>query len=430
MIDSKGMPLEGPAMRSSGAATGTPSRMPARSISTTTGPTTATTTSASADPRTSCLDAGYGHGRPILGRDIPGARAPKARPQAQPGTAAGATAAAAEHGSDFQRLTALGNLHACWLKARRNKGNRERIQRFAEDPLRYLTMIQERLRDRAYTFGPYRSFTVREKKFRDVVDAPIKDRVVHWMLYDYLLPIWQPRFIHDTYGNLPGRGTHAAVRRLADFCRSPSCRWALQLDISKYFYSVPHDKLKERSLRYIGDHDLRRLMVDLIDSWRTDHRFDELFPADSAYRQTAAKGMPIGNLSSQLFANIYLNDFDHWVKETLRVRHYLRYVDDMVFLGESREVVLAITEQIVQRLAADGLTVHPKKVRLAPAAAGIPWLGYVVWPGHVSTGRYGRQRYHHRLRQHETGGYDRSESLNSYRAMLKHTGATRHRRVA
>lgn len=425
MIDNKGISLEGPAMRSSGVATGTPSRMPARSISTTTGPTTATTTSASADPRNSCLDAGYGHGRPILGRDIPGATAPKARQQAQPGTAAGATAAAAEHGSDFQRLTALDNLHACWLKARKNKGDRERIQRFAEDPLRYLSMIRERLRSRSYTFGPYRSFTIREKKFRDVVDAPMKDRVVHWMLYDYMLPIWQPRFIHDTYGNLPGRGTHAAVRRLADFCRSPACRWALQIDLSKYFYSVPHDKLKARALRYIGDHDLRQLLVNLIDSWRTDHRFDHLFPADSAYRQTAAKGMPIGNLSSQLFANLYLNDFDHWVKETLRVKSYLRYVDDMVFLGESREELGAISDQIIARLAADGLTVHPKKIRLAPVSAGIPWLGYVVWPSHVSAGRYVRGRYHRRLRQHEIGGFDRTESLTSYRALLKHTGSRR-----
>lgn len=384
--------------------------------------------SASADPRKPCLDAGHGHVRPILGRDIPGAPAPKARPQAQPGTAAGATAAAAEHGSEFLRLTALENLYACWLKARRNKGRRERIQRFAEDPLNYLLIIQDRLRSRRYTFGPYRSFTVREKKFRDVVDAPIKDRVVHWMLYDTLLPIWQPRFIHDTYGNLPGRGTHAAVRRLADFCRTPVCRWVLQLDISKYFYSVPHERMKARALRYLGDHDLRQLLLKLIDSWRTDDRFDHLFPADSAYRCNPAKGMPIGNLSSQLFANIYLNDFDHWVKETLRVRHYLRYVDDMVFLGESREALISLSEQLVQRLAEEGLTVHPGKIRLAPVAAGVPWLGYVVWPGHVSAGRYVRQRYHHRLRQHENGGYDRTESLNSYLATLSHTGSTRHRK--
>lgn len=399
--------------------------MPARSTSTTTGPTTATTTSASADPRISRPDAGCGRGGLLLGREIPGASAPKARPQAQPGTAAEAPAAAAEHGSDFQSLTSLGNLYACWLSARRNKGGRERIQRFAEDPLHYLSLIQARLRSRSYTFGPYRSFTVREKKFRHVIDAPMKDRIVHWMLYDYLLPIWQPRFICDTYGNLPAKGSHAAIRRLADFCRRPAAQWALQADISKYFYSVGHDLLKARALRYVGDHDIRQLLVALIDSWRTDGRYDDLFPADSAYRKTVAKGMPIGNLSSQLFANIFLNDFDHWVKEGLRVRRYIRYVDDMVFVTETREEAQAICEQIVARLAADGLTVHPRKIRIAPIAAGIPFLGYVVWPNHVSAGRYLRRRYLQRLRQHETGGYDRSESLESYQAMFGHTGATR-----
>lgn len=425
MMFNEGMFLEGPAMRSSGAATGTPSRMPARSISTTTGPTTATTTSASADPRIHGLDAGHAHGKLLLGRNLPEAIASKARQHAQPGTATEPAGTVAEHGSDFYNLTTLVNLHACWLKARRNKGNRERIQRFAQDPLHYLSIIQDRLRSRAYSFGPYRSFTVREKKFRFVIDAPMKDRIVHWMLYEYMLPIWQPRFIHDTYGNLPGRGTLAAINRLADFCRRPASRWVLQLDISKYFYSVGHDLLKARALRYIGDHDVRQLVIALIDSWSTDDRYDDLFPADSPYRKTAAKGMPVGNLPSQLFANIFLNEFDHWVKETLRVRHYIRYVDDILVVGESKEAVEEIGLAMVAKLSADGLTIHPKKIRLAPLAAGIPFLGYVVWPNHISAGRYVRSRFLHRLRQHETGGYDRSESLQSYRAMLGHTGATR-----
>jgi len=331
----------------------------------------------------------------------------------------------AERGElSFQTLTALDNLNTCWQQAKRNKGSRVRIQRFAEDPLHYLTTIQQRLRDRAYSFGPYKTFTVREKKFRDVVDAPMKDRIVHWMVYQTLLPIWMPRFIHDTFGNLPGRGTHAAVQRLADFSRSPSSVWVLQIDISKYFYSIPHDQLKARVLRYIGDHDLRQLLAALIDSWKTDDRYDDLFTPESAFRRTAAKGMPIGNLSSQLFANIYLNDFDHWVKETLRVQRYLRYVDDMVFLGESREDLLGIQSAVVARLDSEGLTVHPKKVRLAPVAAGVPWLGYVVWPNHVCVGRYIRHRYHQRLRQHESGVRDRSEALNSYHAMFRYTGAS------
>lgn len=333
-----------------------------------------------------------------------------------------ATAAAAEHGSDFLRLTSLDNLYDCWLNARRNKGRRERIQRFADDPLRHLALIQERLRARAYAFGPYRSFTVREKKFRHVIDAPMKDRIVHWALYDYLLPIWLPRFIHDTYGNLPGRGSHAAVRRLADFCRRPAARWVLQIDISKYFYSVPHDRLKACALSHVGDHEIRQLLCALIDSWRTDDRYDDLFPVGGAYRSTPAKGMPIGNLPSQLLANMFLNPFDHWVKETVRVKHYIRYVDDMVFLTETREEAQALCAQVIAQLAHLGLTVHPKKIRIAPASAGIPFLGYVVWPSHVSAGRYLRHRYHTRLRQHEVGGQDRSEAIRAYRAALAHTG--------
>lgn len=328
--------------------------------------------------------------------------------------------------SDFHGLTSLDSLLTCWGKASQAKMHSLRVQRFAADPLHYLSLIQQRLRDRCYTFGPYRSFTVREKKFRHVIDAPMKDRVVHWMLYRYLLPIWLPRFIHDTYGNLPGRGTHAAVRRLTDFARCPANTWVLQIDISKYFHSVPHETLKQRVLRYIGDEDLRRLIIALIDSYRTDSRYDALFEPGSAYRRTDAKGMPIGNLPSQLFANIYLSGFDHWIKQELQVEYFIRYVDDLVILGSDPAQLRRIAAQIAERLAADGLTVHPYKLRLAPVSAGIPFLGYVAWPQHLSAGQYLRRRYHHRLREHETQGRDRTEAIRSYRATLAHTGSTRH----
>lgn len=293
--------------------------------------------------------------------------------------------------------------------------------------MHYLSLIQQRLCERAYRFGQYRTFIVREKKHRLVVDAPMKDRIVHWALYRYMLPIWLPRFIHDTYGNLPGRGTHAAVRRVADFARRPANTWTLQLDISKYFHAVPHDLLKDRVLRYIGDESLRRLIVALIDSYRTDSTYDELFAPDSAYRQTPAKGMPIGNLPSQLFANIFLSPFDHWVKEQLGVSCYIRYVDDLAILGRSADELREISAKIAERMDSDGLTIHPKKIRLAPTRAGIPFLGYVVWPDHISAGQYLRSRYHYRLREHEQQGRDRTEALRSYRAALTHTGSTRYR---
>lgn len=247
--------------------------------------------------------------------------------------------------TDFATLTSLPNLYTCWLKAKLNKGSRLRIQRFAADALSHLLTIQQRLRARSYTFGEYKTFTVREKKFRDVVDAPMKDRIVHWMLYRYMLPIWQPRFIHDTFGNLPQRGSHAAVNRVAQFARRPCNQWALQLDISKYFHSVPHTQLKARALQHVGDHDVRQLISSLIDSYRTGDNYDDLFAADSLYRTNTNKGMPIGNLSSQLFANIYLNEFDHWLKETLQVKYYVRYVDDMVMLGHSKECLQDLCEK-------------------------------------------------------------------------------------
>jgi RNA-directed DNA polymerase len=421
--------LQSPATRSSEAATGTPRTTPACSISTTRIRATTTTTSGSADPKIQRRDGQhFADGRHILGRKSPAPSGAKARPKtAKPKTAMVPIGAMVESGSDFNRLTNLSHLHYCWRKAKKNKSGSLRVQRFGDDALRYLINIQKQLRDGSYRFGPYKSFTVQEKKFRHVIDAPIKDRVVHWMLYEYMLPIWQPRFIHDTYGNLPGRGTHAAVQRLAQFCRSPESQWVLQLDISKYFYSVNHDLLKDRVLRHIGDERLRHLLVDLVGSFVTDGQYDDLFQADSMYRRTLYKGMPIGNLSSQLFANIFLNDFDHWVKETLRVKRYIRYVDDIVITGRSIAELQKLRSLVIERMAADGLTIHPKKIRIAPVSAGVPFLGYIVWPNHISIGAYGRRRYLHRLRQHETGGYDRAESLASYAAMLSHTGSTIYR---
>jgi hypothetical protein len=187
---------------------------------------------------------------------------------------------------------------------------------------------------------------------------------------------------------------------------------------------VNHSLLKGMILRYIGDQDVRSLLVNLVDSFRTGDEYDGLFAADTMYRRTAAKGMPIGSLTSQLFANIFLCAFDHWVKQTLRVKAYLRYVDDLTFMGETKEELLAISAAVVEYLATMGLTIHPLKVRLAPAAAGIPYLGYVVWPNHISVGAYGRRRFHQRLRQQEVGGRDRTEALTSYKALFSHTGST------
>jgi len=261
---------------------------------------------------------------------------------------------------------------------------------------------------------------LKDKKWRDAVDAPLKDKVVHWMLYKRLRERWEPRFIADSYGNIRGRGTHRAVRRLAAFCRKQGKRYVASLDVAKYFYSVRHDILKQTCLRHEGDQDVRILISDLIDSFATDDRYDHLFPSDSPYHRTKAKGMPLGNLISQIFANIYLNGFDHWVKEDLGERFYIRYVDDIAVVGDNRHILWNTVDLLSSRLNAIGLWVNPCKVSVRRIDDGIPFLGYVIWKNHVSAGSYVRRRYARALRKAEF--LDNRAALQSYRAFFTHTG--------
>jgi retron-type reverse transcriptase len=323
----------------------------------------------------------------------------------------------------FFQLTELANLYRLWFKVKLSRSIRLRFVRFNERLMDYLAKIQYQLRAGHFEFGPYQFFIIREKKMRSVANAPLKDRIVHWLLYEHLLQHWLRRFIHDTYGNLPGRGTHAAVRRVACWARKPCLQYALQLDISKYFCSVNHAYLKRVLLEREGDQNIRHLLISLVDSYQTGPEFDHLFAEDTPYRKTKEKGMPLGNLTSQLFANIYLNEFDHWVKEVLREKYYLRYVDDLIFLGETSAQLNAVKEKVLEKLDGIGLTVNPKKIAIRRIDRGIPFLGYVVWKHHVSAGARVRKRFSRCLRLSE--GVNRKSSIDSYRGFFKHTGATR-----
>ena len=325
-------------------------------------------------------------------------------------------------GSDFEKLTGLSHLNWCWGKARKAKAKKARVQRFDRDALRYLSMIQQRLRNGDYEFGPYRYFQVIEKKRRDVVDSPMKDRVVHWVVYEHLTSIWQKRFIQDSYGNIRGRGTHAAVRRAAEFARKPANKYVLSIDLSKFFFSVQHSHLKRAVLRHLGDQKMRDMTVRLIDSFITDNRYDNLFPENSTYLQEPQKGMPLGNLTSQLFCNILLNDFDHWVKEELRVKGYIRYVDDMIFYGDSKESLWELARVLLSQLDSIGLIVNPKKMNISPIAKGFPFLGYVIWPNHVSAGWRIRKGYASALK---TPHLAQNAKVEAYRACFRYTGASR-----
>lgn len=287
----------------------------------------------------------------------------------------------------------------------------------------HLTTIQNRLRTENFEFGPYQFFTIQEKKMRSIANAPLKDRITHWLLYEHLQQYWLRRFIPDSFGNLPGRGTHAAIKRLSTWTRKPNLTYALQIDIAKYFASINHNYLKRILLEREGDHHIQQLLLNVIESYQTGSEFDHLFAQDTPYSQTVEKGMPLGNLTSQFFANIYLNEFDHWVKETLRIKHYIRYVDDMIFLASTPTELKIIKETVIKKLLEIGLTVNPKKISIRQIKNGIPFLGYVIWPNHISAGSLVRKRFGKLLRKHN--GIDKQKSFAAYNGILKHTGSTR-----
>lgn len=345
---------------------------------------------------------------------------------AQPTTAEAPVGCSAESGqslSAFEHLTSMSNLWRCWQKTKKGKYGKERVHRFDANAFRFLTLIQQRLRDGTFQFGPYRYFEIVDKKRRDVVDSPMKDRVVHRAIYDHMTEIWNKRFIFDSYGNIKGKGTLLAVQRTAEFARKPENRYVLQLDISKFFYSVPHAQLKLAILRHQGDQRIRDLLVRLVDSFRTDDRYDHLFSLQSAYRTTQDKGMPLGNLTSQLFCNILLNDFDHYAKEVMGLRYYLRYVDDILVFGDSLTSLHMRGEKIATYLELLGLMVHPGKRVVRPVATGVPYLGMVIWPNHISAGKRFRKNYHRVLRKSDVA-YTCPAAM-AYRACLAHTGASR-----
>ncbi len=283
-----------------------------------------------------------------------------------------------------------------------------------------LRRIREELLDGRYRFGTYRVFKVRDPKERVIKAAPFRDRVVHHALCNVIAPIFERSMIPDCYACRVGKGNLAAVRRLQGWVRGRPHDFALVCDVRKYFDSIDHGLLLGLLSRRLRDRRLIALLADLL----------------AGGAASPGKGIPIGNLTSQLFANLYLDSFDHFVKETLRVRHYLRYVDDFVCLGLSKPGLWQVLEAQEEKLAVLELSLAPRKVRLAPVSTGLPFLGFVVSPGpsRLRGSRLIRSRrlLRQRRREYEQGHLSEDrylatlESLVARAAQCDRTGLARH----
>ena len=297
-------------------------------------------------------------------------------------------------------VTSFENLLKAYHKARKGKQSVPAVAEFTLNLETELLSLQQELIEFSYQPGAYRLFTIYERKKRQIAAAPFRDRVVHHALMNIIEPAIDRRFIFDSYACRQGKGVHAAVNRYQGW--SQHYPYVLKMDIERYFPSIDHAILKEKLRHYLKDRFVLNLLDKIIDTapeecGRADFFY---FPGDDLLTPIqSTTGLPIGNLTSQFFANLYLDAVDHFIKEQLGVCAYLRYVDDLIILGRDKAKLHIIRESIRDRLAEDRLRLHPRKAHIYHACRGIDIFGYQVFPHKRKLRNDNGQAFYRRLRK-------------------------------
>ena len=292
------------------------------------------------------------------------------------------------HGHLVERVAAFDNLHRAFRAARRGKRLRPEVAALTVDLEPFLWETRRRLLEGTCTFGPYVCFEVCDPKPRRVLAAPFADRVVHHAVCQVLGPMLDRTFIAGTYACREGKGNLAAVHHLQRAMREVPGGYVLQADVRRYFSSVDHSVLLSLLSGKVKDRRLLDLLEVLV---RTAPEEPETGPG---------KGIPIGNLTSQLFANLYLSPLDHLAKEGLGLRHYVRYVDDIVVVHESKELLHEVTRAMARFIDEQLLLAfHPRKVSVRPVRSGQDFLGYVVYTNRRRVRRENVRRFRRRERR-------------------------------
>ena len=270
----------------------------------------------------------------------------------------------------FERIVAIENLLLAWERFRKGKCGREDVMVFERRLEDNLFAIRDELLSGTYRHGRYEPFAGNDPKQRKIHKAGVKDRVVHQAIVNVIEPLFEGRFIFDSYSCRVGKGTHRAVRRLRTFLRQASLNgtrtvYAVKCDVRKFFASVNHVALLELLAKRIEDAETMRLLRNIIGSFSV----------------SSGTGIPLGNLTSQLFANVYLHELDWFVKQKLRIGYYVRYCDDFVMLAFSKAEGLALAEQTDAFLQSHlKVQLHPNKVHVRTWTQGVDFLGYILLP--------------------------------------------------
>ena len=335
------------------------------------------------------------------------------------------------YGRLWPQITSFENLSLAADKAQRGKRFRGNVLAFNYEREQRLAGIQSRLTEKSYCPGAYRTFEIVEPKRRLISAAPYRDRVVHHALCNVIEPLFDRTFIHDSYATRRGKGTHKALERFTGWARSS--RWVLQCDVRKYFPSIDHEILKGLIRRKIKCRDTLWLIDLIIDHSNPQEPVDVWFDGDDLVSAaTRRKGLPIGNLTSQFFANVYLNGFDHFVNQELGIRRYVRYMDDFALFSDDRDELVVARRALEGHLESLRLRVHPVKSQLFECRQGANFLGFRVLPDRIRVlpGNLKRARRRLRLQQQlfREGLIDLADvrqSVESWAAHLKHGDTAR-----
>jgi retron-type reverse transcriptase len=307
----------------------------------------------------------------------------------------------------WDRLVGFENLLRAAETACKGKRFRPDVARFHFGLERELWRLHEELRTRTYRPGPYRTFVLCEPKPRQISAAPYRDRVVHHALTQVLEPIFERSFLPDSYACRKGKGTHAAVDRCQHFARR--FRYVFKADVRKFFPSLDHQVLQGLLARKIKDRDVLGLAGLIIDHSNPQEEVPLWFAGDDLFTpHERRRGLPIGNQTSQFFANVFLDPLDHFVKDRLGAGGYVRYCDDFLVFADDKAFLAGVRRQVAELLAGLRLRLHPTKNVVFPSRAGIPFLGYRVFPTHRLLAKANVWRFRRRLRRMQ-GQYARKE---------------------
>jgi len=325
----------------------------------------------------------------------------------------------------FDPICTFENLYLASQKAEKGKRLRHEVAVFNLRRAENLLQIQKLLRAGEYPFGTFRAHRILQPKPRMISAAPYRDRVVHHAVINVIGSLFERKFIRDSYANQNGKGTHAALDRCTYFARR--YRYVLQLDMRKYFPSIDHQILIAEIKRTICCTKTLALIEQIINTSNAQEPAPFYFPGNDLFTPfERCKGLPIGNLTSQFFANVYLNRLDHFVKEELHAPGYIRYVDDALVFSDSKKDLRAYRARIQKLLDHWRLLLNLHKNAIYPATLGIPFLGFMVFPTHRRLLRSGLRRSRKRLRAlargFSTGRFGMAKINDSVQAWLGHVG--------